>query len=714
MQKFAKNFRNWGVGTKITFFTFGLTSAILAALIVMISYTTSSLLEERASGSVAGELLGVTNTVEVFNTAVTTEVTSFAHILAAAFDGKFSIDTRNMLDVAGKPTPTLKNGETTLNMNFTIPDRFTAQTGATATIFAASGDDFIRVSTSVKKENGERAIGTALDRAHPGYPLLRAGKSYIGLATLFGKQYITHYDPIKDTAGNVIGVLYVGVDLTKDLLVLKEKIKAIKVGQTGYFYVLNAAPGQNYGTLLIHPSKEGTNILDSKDADGHEFVKEMLDKKNGAIRYPWADAEAGDKAPRERIANYAYFKDWKWLIAGGTYTDEITMEATKLRNRYILFGAISLIIFSAMLFFLVRVNVTLPLRRAQEAADHIAGGDLTVNLAITSGDEIGHLMQAMNGISHNLSTVVGEVRVGAEQIASASSEIATGNLDLSSRTEQQAASLEETASSMEELTSTVKQNADNARQANQLALTASTIAAKGGAVVSQVVDTMGSINQSSRKIVDIISVIDGIAFQTNILALNAAVEAARAGEQGRGFAVVAAEVRNLAQRSAAAAKEIKSLIGDSVEKVDAGGKLVDQAGITMNEVVDSIKRVTDIMAEIAAASQEQTAGIEQINTAIIDMDYVTQQNAALVEQAAAAAGAMQDQASNLAKAVSVFKLDGTQTIAIAAPKAAATRRAPALAPRKTPLTPRIAAHRPLPKGKVDNADATKSNDWEEF
>src|SRR5512147_2697308 len=259
-------------------------------------------------------------------------------------------------------------------------------------------------------------------------------------------------------------------------------------------------------------------------------------------------------------------------------------------------------------------------------------------------------------MNDSLVRVVSQVRSGTDTVATASSQIAAGNLDLSSRTEEQASSLEETASSMEELTSTVRQNAENAKQANQLAISASDVAGKGGAVVSQVVTTMDAINEASRKIVDIISVIDGIAFQTNILALNAAVEAARAGEQGRGFAVVAGEVRNLAQRSAAAAKEIKTLIGDSVEKVEGGSKLVAQAGQTMEEIVTSIRRVTDIMSEITAASVEQSQGIEQVNTAITQMDEVTQQNAALVEEAAAAAEALEEQAQNLSAAVNVFKV----------------------------------------------------------
>jgi methyl-accepting chemotaxis protein len=289
-------------------------------------------------------------------------------------------------------------------------------------------------------------------------------------------------------------------------------------------------------------------------------------------------------------------------------------------------------------------------------AGAIAAGDLSVPIE-TRPDDRSSLLYAMKGMRDSLVNIVSQVRAGTLTIANASTEIAAGNQDLSERSERQAGTLEETASSMEELTGTVRQNADNARQANTLAESASTVAQRGGAVVAQVVQTMASINDSSKQIAEIISVIDGIAFQTNILALNAAVEAARAGEQGRGFAVVAGEVRSLAQRSAAAAKEIKTLISDSVAKVDDGAKLVDEAGSTMEEIVTSVRRVTDIMAEISHASQEQSAGIEQVNRAIGQMDEATQQNAALVEQAGAAASALQDEAATLARLVSIFKLD---------------------------------------------------------
>jgi methyl-accepting chemotaxis protein len=301
-------------------------------------------------------------------------------------------------------------------------------------------------------------------------------------------------------------------------------------------------------------------------------------------------------------------------------------------------------------------TISRPLDKCVGLAQMVAAGDLTGNIVVHSNDEIGQLLQALKDMNTSLGKIVSEVRMGTDAIAIASGEIASGNLDLSSRTEEQAASLEETAASMEQLTSTVKQNSENALQAKQLASSAATVATKGGDVVGQVVDTMESINASSRKIVDIISVIDGIAFQTNILALNAAVEAARAGEQGRGFAVVASEVRSLAQRSAVAAKEIKQLIGDSVEKVAAGGTLVGQAGATMTEIVESVQRVSDIMAEISAAGREQSAGIDQINQAVGQMDNATQQNAALVEEAAAAAASLREQAGRLVSTVSVFKL----------------------------------------------------------
>jgi len=376
----------------------------------------------------------------------------------------------------------------------------------------------------------------------------------------------------------------------------------------------------------------------------------------------------------------AHISNFNTLMRTNANTNMVIAQAAYETSKWTL---VSIAAFSLVLGSLIAWRLTLsisrPLKQAVIVAQNVSAGDLTSVISVDSEDEFGQLMRALKDMNDNLQHIVGDVRSGTETIATASAEIASGNLDLSSRTEQQAGVLEETASAMEELTATVKQNAENAMQANKLAESASAIAVKGGAVVSRVVDTMASINQSSKKVVDIIGVIDGIAFQTNILALNAAVEAARAGEQGRGFAVVATEVRSLAQRSASAAKEIKALIGDSVQKVEAGAVLVDEAGATMGEILESVKRVTSIMNEISSASHEQTMGIEQINQAISQMDEVTQQNAALVEEAAAAAASMQTQTGNLAEVVAVFKLNKQQVttaMSNAAPKHKEAARAP--------------------------------------
>ena len=403
-----------------------------------------------------------------------------------------------------------------------------------------------------------------------------------------------------------------------------------------------------------------------------------LDKGDAATYLTLKNTQAG-------AASAAFFKQLSAFASNINAFSEERVQASRTQAStmtfvYLALAALILAVSLGAFLFMNRV-VLRPLRSVSDSFDKIAGGDLTVRVEATSSNEIGQLMAAVKRMQESLTRTVAAVRRGVDEINVGAREISAGNTDLSSRTEQQAASLEETAASMEQLASTVKQNADNARQANQLAASASDVAERGGSAVSEVVSTMQGISASSRKISEIVSVIDGIAFQTNILALNAAVEAARAGEQGKGFAVVAGEVRSLAQRSAQAAKEIKGLIEDSVTKVGAGSQQVERAGATMQEIVASVKRVTDIMGEISAASEEQSGGIDQVNRAVSQMDEVTQQNAALVEEAAAAAGSLQEQAERLVQAVAVFKINAGEVIEVPARQLAQQpqRRAPRVA-----------------------------------
>jgi len=501
-------------------------------------------------------------------------------------------------------------------------------------------------------------------------------------------------------------------------------IGALRYGNGEYFWINDMQP-----KMVMHPIKpelDGKDLTDNKDPDGkylfRAFVETVKTSSSGSGYVPYMWPKPGSPNPVPKISYVKGFAPWGWIIGSGVYID--TVDAVMVQ-RAIGFAVGTMILVLVMLGLGVLISRSV-LRQlggepayAAEITRRIADGDLAVEIAVPN-PEIASLLQALAVMRDKFARIVGQVRQGSEGVATASTEIAQGNNDLSSRTESQASALQQTAASMEQLSTTVKQNADHAVQANQLALSASTVAVQGGAVVAQVVDTMKGINASSRKIADIIGVIDGIAFQTNILALNAAVEAARAGEQGRGFAVVASEVRSLAGRSADAAKEIKALINDSVTRVGQGSALVDQAGSTMNEVVTSIRRVTDIMGEISAASGAQSAGVSQVGSAVTEMDKMTQQNAALVEQMAAAAGSLKAQAHDLVQVVAVFKLDSHNTaqhLPSAMPASKRRSISPGRPARPVVLRPSgVSAARALPPAKAVKPASADGNDadWETF
>ncbi len=576
-------------------------------------------------------------------------------LFKANFPGQFSVAEAPGAD--GKPEAVLSFQGAAVNGDFEVVDRFSKDSmGAVATIFARTGDDFIRVTTSLKKQDGERAYKTLLDRKHPAYALMNEGKTYIGRASLFGREYMTVYEPIRE-GNRTIGILFIGSDMGTILGKLDTVMAGQKLFATGAVYAVNLSAGPARGSIFGLPGAGKPLKLDEKDEQAKAWMASLAAVgQAGDLESDWSPRRSGEGDRATRYLAVEHYKPWNWAIVAEAPLTEMMSEARNVLAWLWLGVVVALALLTVVLVLATRRLVGAPVQQLSTALAYLAQGDLTHAVSVRSRDEIGTLAQAMEGFRARLVDSLGTVRTSADSVSAASTEIAQGNQDLSGRTENQASALEQTAASMEQLGATIRHNADSASQANQLAVDASRVAQQGGEVVSKVVSTMQNINSSSQKIADIIGVIDGIAFQTNILALNAAVEAARAGEQGRGFAVVAAEVRNLAQRTAAEAKAIKELIGASSAMVQQGSVLADQAGTTMQEVVSSIQRVADMVSEISAASNEQTAGVGQVGEAVTQLDQTTQQNAALVEEMAAAASSLRTQAQQMVEAIARFNL----------------------------------------------------------
>ncbi|WIV99430.1 methyl-accepting chemotaxis protein [Kinneretia aquatilis] len=549
-----------------------------------------------------------------------------------------------------------------LNGNTTQVDKFAGTTGGAASIFALKGDDFIRITSSLKNAAGERNTAP-LGKSHPGYATLMQGKPFAGRVVLEGKVYMAYYDPIKSEAGKIIGLLAIALDMEGFQKAMDKMAADAKFFESGGTYAVAAdADGKN-ARLVSHPTAKN-KLASEVSPEFDKFMAALIASKDGVVE------DAPDVLNGKGGSYFAVGRrnpqGGFWIIAQVSPSESMASHWATMVPFWIML-TLTTAGLGFGLFWMMRNWVSKPLSDLTEAISSIAQGDLSASVSSQRHDEIGLLIQQTEAMRGRLAETIGTVRQSSDSIGTASAEIASGNQDLSQRTEQTASNLQLAASSMAELTGTVKQTADSAMTANQLVSSAASAAAKGGQVVGQVVATMDEINTSSRKINDIIGVIDGIAFQTNILALNAAVEAARAGEQGRGFAVVASEVRSLAQRSAEAAKEIKTLIGASVERVEVGSRLVNEAGSSMTDIVSSVQRVQDIIGEITAAASEQSEGIGQVNQSVVQLDQMTQQNAALVEESAAAAESLRDQAQRLIEAVSVFRLAQGHHVASTAP-----------------------------------------------
>jgi methyl-accepting chemotaxis protein-2 (aspartate sensor receptor) len=618
---------------------------LVAALLAVSLYMSVDLTRrerERIAAWVGEKAQGIAEGADAFDATSRLLVDKFYTSFAGDFGPDFALD---------KSDGTLSNGGEKLNGDFGKVDAFARKSGGNATIFARQGDDFVRVSTSVTNEKGERAVGTKLAHESPAYAQMLAGKTYIGRTTLFGKPFMTRYEPIRQ-GDEVIGILYIGFDLSAFQSSFETLAADTKFFESGGVYVIDPKKAAADAVFVAHPSAKGRKVAEA--FPGGEAFLAALDKAG--------DDELDHALPVLRpgaddsfvLVRRSKATGW-WIVAEVSEHEAMRAHWAAMTRIWIMMAAAALVL-GVGLQWMIRRWVARPLRQLSEAVARMAEGDMTRACASDQPDEIGRLVRDVDHMRVRLLHVLKLVRQSAESVATGSSEIALGNTDLSQRTEEQAASLQQTAAAMGVLTTAIGLNSQTAHEASTIADGARDAAARGGQVVGDVVARMQEIAESSRRIGSIIGVIDGLSFQTNILALNAAVEAARAGEQGRGFAVVASEVRSLAQRSAEAAREIKVLVGASVERVEAGVALVDDAGRSMAGIVGEVDRVSALIERISVAGGEQAKEIGQVGEAVRQLDVVTQRNAALVEESAAAADSLKEQAARLVDAAGVFRL----------------------------------------------------------
>jgi len=680
-------------------YSLGVRISVLQALLIVVvmGIFTESLtiyitkrLERRTEHDLSQQVALLVNSMSSLDDSLVDSAGKLASVLRTYFPGTIKVDPSKSIAIGDKQTPLITTGSTTLNLNTEIVDRYTSVTKAVCTIFVRSGDDFIRVSTSLKKEDGSRAIGTALDRSHPAYQRLLKGEEFAGKASLFGKDYMTKYLPVKDDRGQVVAVLFNGVDFTDDLKMLKEKIRKIKIGQTGYFFALDAKEGKDYGKLQIHPTKGGSNIADARDADGREFIKEMLARKEGVIRYPWVNKEANETSPRDKVVAYQLLKEWNWIIAGGSYIDELNTEAKILRNTMMAATLMVVIILVLTFMYIVRRWVTKPLQEAVAETDLLAAGDFS-NVSLDSNedhpksaDEVVQLSHGIRGMACSLKKLLLKIDSASQEVSTAAGQVLATADRIATGAEEVAAQAATVATASEEMSATSGDIAQNCQLAAEGAQLATRSAQNGAEVVDKTVSVMGQIAekvQESARTVEslgarsdqigaIIGTIEDIADQTNLLALNAAIEAARAGEQGRGFAVVADEVRALAERTTRATREIGEMIKaiqvetkgavvameKGVQQVENGTVEAAKSGQALQDILQQVNDVTMQVNQIATAAEEQTATTGEISSNMMQITEVVRQTSNGAHESASAAAQLSDNARELQRLVRQFKL----------------------------------------------------------
>ena len=673
-----------------------LSLAFLLITIVIFSSLTIFASKQTADGAIHSvekelgrEVELMAATFEFFNESLTSETSKLSDIFFSMFaGGAFNIDTSNETQVAKFKVPTLLfNGEV-INNNFSRPDAFTSMTGGSATIFMRHNDDFLRVSTSLKKQDGSRAFGTMLGNKHPGYKTLMEGKAYEGPANLFGRNYMTKYVPFKDQAGNVIGILYIGFNYTDQLNALKKRIQSIKFGDTGYAYIISAAPGPKQGVLQMHPTLEGENLLEMKDASGEMVFQKLLGSDAGTIHYQWKSAE--NAAAQDMLASFKHIKGWDWVVAAGSYTSEFTKESIALRNSLVAASVISAMIMVGLMFLMLRKQLH-PLGLIGSTMEALGQGDLTLKVDMSSYRGQGETQNEIQLLSRQIETMVGALRElitgilnSVELLGSTTQRVSHVVDQTRDGVMQQTTETDLVATAINEMAATAQEVANNARSAADETRQADSKTVHGSQVVSNVIESIkelaqesenstlviSRVEQESNNIGSVLEVIRGIAEQTNLLALNAAIEAARAGEQGRGFAVVADEVRNLAQKTQESTKEINDMIQrlqtsskEAVTAMESGREKAQnsadkagEAGETLSDIASSTSAIADVTLQIASAAEEQTAVAEDLNQGVIRIRDISRATAEGADEMGAVTSELQSVADQLQTATERFRV----------------------------------------------------------